>query len=242
MNRTQYWTSLRVQIPGYGWLTHLHLNFMVTHLHAKKWTKQKLIFVHKPNKHFPSKDIDNQSHLCVSSDYSDSQVWLHSHMPRLSLSDTLRFMTSDRYSTHHCILYEKVAWTVLSVRQDVYCFLFIYELLKVNMSPYISTLLNSLFKWLFITLCWNSIFFKKVDEAETPPLFYLEHFIMYIWIQSCNYLSVIINYPAFESNLFFTVVQSVGVSSVGFFSELLTSKIRSCPQVKWINEMNIMSI
>ncbi len=30
----------------------------------------------------------------------------------------LRFITGDSYSTHHCILYEKVGWAPLTVRRD----------------------------------------------------------------------------------------------------------------------------
>ena len=39
----------------------------------------------------------------------------------------LRFITGDPYNTHHCILYEKVGWSSLSVRRETHWLLFIYK-------------------------------------------------------------------------------------------------------------------
>ena len=39
---------------------------------------------------------------------------------------SLRFITGDSYSTHHCILYNKVGWPSLATRRDQHWFLFIY--------------------------------------------------------------------------------------------------------------------
>lgn len=54
----------------------------------------------------------------------------------------LRFITGDPYSTHHCILNQKVSWPSLVVARDQHWFLFIYKLLMQLLPPYISSLLT----------------------------------------------------------------------------------------------------
>ena len=54
----------------------------------------------------------------------------------------LRFITGDIYSTHHCILYNKVGWSSLSDRRNQHWLLFIYKTFIGKHPPYISDLLN----------------------------------------------------------------------------------------------------
>lgn len=49
----------------------------------------------------------------------------------------LRFITSDNYSSHRCILYEKVGWASLTVRHGRNWFLFISKALNGNLPSYI---------------------------------------------------------------------------------------------------------
>ncbi len=53
----------------------------------------------------------------------------------------LRFITGDSYTTHHCILYNKVGWPSLTVRRDQHWFLFIYKALIRKLPPYLNSLL-----------------------------------------------------------------------------------------------------
>ena len=66
-------------------------------------------------------------------DYGDV-IYRHTSASTLKPLDslyhsTLRFITGDSYSTHHCLLYEKVGWASLTVRRDRHWFLFIYKAL-----------------------------------------------------------------------------------------------------------------
>ena len=54
----------------------------------------------------------------------------------------LRFITGDRYLTHHCILYEKVGWPSLEVRREQHCLLFIYKALCGKLPLYLTSLLK----------------------------------------------------------------------------------------------------
>lgn len=75
----------------------------------------------------------------------------------------LRFITGDSYSTHHCILYEKVGWAPLTVRRDRHWFIFIYRALIGKMPSYITSLLNTSHNhystcssnWLMLRVPWT---------------------------------------------------------------------------------------
>lgn len=53
----------------------------------------------------------------------------------------LSFITEDTYSTHHCILFEKVGWPSLSQRRDMHFFLIIYKALTGKLPMFISSIL-----------------------------------------------------------------------------------------------------
>ncbi len=53
----------------------------------------------------------------------------------------LRFITGDSYSTHHCILYNKVGWPSLSLRRDDQFFFIICKALIGRLPPNLNSLL-----------------------------------------------------------------------------------------------------
>ena len=53
----------------------------------------------------------------------------------------LRFITGDSYSTHHCILYDKVGWSPLAVRRDQHWYLFVFKAIIGKLPPYLASLL-----------------------------------------------------------------------------------------------------
>ena len=79
----------------------------------------------------------------------------------------LRFITGSSYSTHHCVLYEKVGWAPLSVRRQKHWLLFIYKVLNGNMPPYLSTLLN----WSNNKYSTRSTDFLMLDVPRTKTEF-----------------------------------------------------------------------
>ena len=54
----------------------------------------------------------------------------------------LRFVTGANYNTHHCALYDLVAWPSLSQRRDIHWFLFIFKTLSGKHPQYLSQLLS----------------------------------------------------------------------------------------------------
>ena len=54
----------------------------------------------------------------------------------------LRFIIGDPYRTDHCMLYEKVGWSSLSVRIETHWLLFIYKALFGQMPEYITSMLT----------------------------------------------------------------------------------------------------
>lgn len=55
---------------------------------------------------------------------------------------TLCFITGDWFSTHHCILYQKVGWSSLKSCRLMHCTLFIYKALLHKLPPYLTSLLT----------------------------------------------------------------------------------------------------
>lgn len=53
----------------------------------------------------------------------------------------IRFITGDRFSTHHCILYQKVNWLPLKSRREMHFALFVYKALLHKLPSYINSLL-----------------------------------------------------------------------------------------------------
>lgn len=75
-------------------------------------------------------------------DYGDVIYWHASAFIRKPLDAALRSITSDVYSTHHCILYEKVGWSPLSERRDRHLYLFSYKALIGKLPSYITSMLD----------------------------------------------------------------------------------------------------
>ena len=78
----------------------------------------------------------------------------------------LRFITGDSYSTHHCILYNKVGWPSLATRRDQHWFLFIYKALIGSLPTYLNSLLE-----------WNTIRYSTRSQDYLmlkPPFAYTE--------------------------------------------------------------------
>lgn len=55
---------------------------------------------------------------------------------------SLRFITGEKFLTHHCVLYQKVGWPPLAVRRQQHCLLFIYQALCGKLPNYLSSLLT----------------------------------------------------------------------------------------------------
>ena len=66
----------------------------------------------------------------------------------------LWFITSDVYSTHHCILYEKVRWSSLSERRDMHMYLFMYKAFIGKPPSFITSVLFSTFGF-YVPINWN---------------------------------------------------------------------------------------
>ena len=91
------------------------------------------------------KEKDHWSNIIVL-DYGDV-VYRYAPITTLKSLDSvhhaaLRFITGDPYNTHHCILYEKVGWSSLSVHQETKWLLFIYKALTGHMPSYITEMLS----------------------------------------------------------------------------------------------------
>ena len=54
----------------------------------------------------------------------------------------LRFITGASYRTHHCVLYQNVGWTSLSVRREQHALVFVYKALLNKLPSYLSSLIN----------------------------------------------------------------------------------------------------
>ncbi len=54
----------------------------------------------------------------------------------------LRFITHYTFSTHHCILYNRVAWSSLAVRRQMHWYLLIYKAILVFLPSYLCCLIH----------------------------------------------------------------------------------------------------
>ena len=55
---------------------------------------------------------------------------------------SLRIITGDSYWTHHCTLYQKVAWPSLATRREQKSLVFIYKAMLNKLPFYLSSLLK----------------------------------------------------------------------------------------------------
>ncbi len=54
----------------------------------------------------------------------------------------LRFITDCKFSTHHCILYNRVAWSSLAVRRQMHWYLLIYKAIFIFLPSYLCCLIH----------------------------------------------------------------------------------------------------
>jgi hypothetical protein len=54
----------------------------------------------------------------------------------------LRFITAASYRNHHCVLYQNVGWTSLSMRREQHALVFVYKALLNKLPSYLSSLIN----------------------------------------------------------------------------------------------------
>lgn len=79
-------------------------------------------------------------------DYGDT-IYMHASASVLKPLDAvyhsaIRFITGDRFSTHHCTLYQKVNWLPLKTRREMHLALFVYKALLHKLPPFINSLLT----------------------------------------------------------------------------------------------------
>lgn len=79
-------------------------------------------------------------------DYGDI-IYRHAATTTLKPLDSihhfaLRFITGDRYDTHHCILSKNAGWSSLSDRRMKHWYMFIFKALTGKQPPYFSSLLE----------------------------------------------------------------------------------------------------
>ena len=54
----------------------------------------------------------------------------------------LRFITGDRFRTHHCVFYDKIGWPFLSVRREQHCVIFVYKALRHVLPDYLTNFIS----------------------------------------------------------------------------------------------------
>ena len=93
-----------------------HINVLASTL------RQKVGFLYRNRSYFSliSRKRIVESLILSVLDYGDI-IYRHAAITTLKPLDSiyhsaLRFITGDRYDTHHCVLYEKVGWSSLSDR------------------------------------------------------------------------------------------------------------------------------
>uniref|UniRef100_A0A8C6V4C6 Reverse transcriptase domain-containing protein n=1 Tax=Neogobius melanostomus TaxID=47308 RepID=A0A8C6V4C6_9GOBI len=110
--------------------------------------KSKLSFYYRNKSCIPlnyRKEIVQATFLSVL-DYGDT-VYMHTSLSVLKPLDAvyhsaIRFITGDKYRTHHCLLYDKVGWSSLTNRREQHCILFIYKGLVGRLPDYLACELN----------------------------------------------------------------------------------------------------
>ncbi len=78
----------------------------------------------------------------------------------------LRFITDCKFSTHHCILYNRVAWSSLAVRRQMHWYLLIYKAILVFLPSYLSCLIHQKVVVNY-SLCSQSFYNLYVPSART---------------------------------------------------------------------------
>ena len=109
---------------------------------------RKLFFLYRNKSSFPPfsrKRIVESVFLSIL-DYGDI-IYRHASVTTLKILDSvyhsaLRFITGEKYDTHHCILYNKVGWSSLADRRKKHWYLFIFKALIGKQPLYISSMLE----------------------------------------------------------------------------------------------------
>ena len=124
------------------------LSFTVHIEHLVKKLRRKIGFLYRNKSCFSVSTRRSlvQSLILPVFDYGDI-VYMHASSTVLKSLDTvyhsaLRFITGDRFLTHHCVLYGRVGWPSLAARREEHCLLFIYKALIGKLPLYLSSLLN----------------------------------------------------------------------------------------------------
>ena len=110
--------------------------------------RQKIGFLYRNRSNFPPscrKRVIESVFMSVL-DYGDV-IYRHAAVTTLKALDSvyhsaLRFITQDKYNTHHCVLYDKVGWTSLAARRDYHWYQFIFKGISGRLPPYITSLLD----------------------------------------------------------------------------------------------------
>jgi exonuclease III len=119
--------------------------------HVKQLTKKlriKLFFLYRNRCcfTFPARKRIIESVFISVLDYGDV-IYGNASLSTLKTLDAvyhsaLRFITGDRYGTHHCTLYNKVGWPALSERRDFHWKILIYKTIIGLMPPYLASLIS----------------------------------------------------------------------------------------------------
>ena len=124
------------------------LSYSVHIEHLVKKLRRKIGFLYRNKSCFSviARRSLVQSLILSVFDYGDI-VYMHASSTVLKSLDAvyhsaLRFITGDKYLTHHCVLYEKVNWPSLAARREEHCLLFIYKALIGQLPLYLSSLLT----------------------------------------------------------------------------------------------------
>ena len=76
----------------------------------------------------------------------------------------LRFITGDRYGTHHCTLYNKVGWPALSEQRDNHWKIYIYKTITGLLPLYLSSLITWNCNYLNTrSQSWLSLYLPRVN-------------------------------------------------------------------------------
>ena len=121
-----------------------HISELITKI------KPKLAFLYRNKACFDSKSRKQLIQATILSvlDYCDT-IYMHAAHASLKPLDAiyhsaLRFITGDKFLTHHCRLYEKVGWPSLTIRRNQHCNIFIYKGLLKLLPNYLNSLLEPL--------------------------------------------------------------------------------------------------
>ena len=148
---------------------------------------------------FPARKRIIESVFISVLDYGDVIYGNASHSTLKTLDavyhSALRFITGDRYGTHHCTLYNKVGWPALSEKRDGHWKTFIYKTIIGLMPLYLSSLIH----WNCNTLntrsqSWLSLYLPHVNTKLGKTAFCYK--APYIWnevqksLRLCSFISL----------------------------------------------------